>query len=95
MNELDNNVTVMFIGVADEDLYKSSMEKKGQMKVNISFEDLGYLEILIDLEILAVAQFNEWKMKHRQKIKLNDCLRICKAIHSDTDIMLIHKINSH
>jgi hypothetical protein len=59
VNELDNNVTVMFIGVADEDLYKSSMEKKGQMKVNISFEDLGYLEILIDLEILAVAQFNE------------------------------------
>ena len=59
MNELDNNVTVMFMGVADEDLYKLSMEKKGQMKVNISFEELGYLEILIDLEILAVAQFNE------------------------------------
>ncbi len=59
MNELDYNVTVRFMGGADEDLYKLSMEKKGQMKVSISFEELGYLEILIDLEILAVAQFNE------------------------------------
>jgi hypothetical protein len=47
------------MGGADEDLYKLGMEKKGQMKVSISFEELGYLEILIDLEILAVAQFNE------------------------------------
>ena len=39
MNELDKNVTVMFMGGVDEDLYKSSMEKKGQMKVNISFEE--------------------------------------------------------
>jgi hypothetical protein len=59
VNELDDNVTVMFMGVADEDFYKLSMEKKGQMKVYISFEELGYLEILIDLEILAVAHFNE------------------------------------
>jgi hypothetical protein len=29
------------------------------MKVFISFEELGYLEILIGLEILVVAQFNE------------------------------------
>ena len=56
---MDDNVTVMFMGVPDEDFYKLSMEKKGQMKVYISFEELGYLEILIDLEILAVAQFNE------------------------------------
>ena len=59
MNELDDNVTVMFMGQADEDLYKLGTEKKGQMKFYISFEELGYLEILIDLEILAVAQFNE------------------------------------
>lgn len=58
MNKLDDNIKIMFIGQANQEMYEKAMEKRDKMRVYISFEDLGYLEISVDMEILAVAQLN-------------------------------------
>lgn len=58
MNKLDDNITMMFMGKADENMYEKAMEKRDKMRVYVWFEELGYLEIIIDMEILAVAQFS-------------------------------------
>jgi hypothetical protein len=48
----------MFMGKADEKMYEKVMEKRDKMRAYIWFEELGYLEIIVDMEILVVAQFS-------------------------------------
>ena len=55
---MDDNITMMFMGKADENMYEKAMEKRDKMRVYVWFEELGYLEIIIDMEILAIAQFS-------------------------------------
>lgn len=58
MGKLEESMAEMFMtGRVDENLYELGVENMAKMKVYISFEELGYLQITVDADILGVMQF--------------------------------------
>jgi hypothetical protein len=58
VNILESEIMEIYVGRADEKLYEKAKQMKEKMRVYVWFEELGYLEIVLDTEILAVLQFS-------------------------------------